>query len=130
MKKLNIVNIIVSFLILGVYLFLFFKNGSKLIQEYNINLFYKGMVFGVTLVLLSMLKYIRNGTIMDILFILYMLLFVVINFISDIKGKGMEIEVLFMNYPFYIKYVVIVLIIINIIVLVRTIKKDSYSENV
>ena len=130
MKKLNIVNIIISFLILGIYLFFFFKNGNKLIQEYDINLFYKGMVFGITLVLFSMLKLIRDGNIMDILYIVYMLLFVVINFLSDIYGKGMEIQVLFMNYPFYIKYILIVLIIVNVIVLVRTLKKGSYSENV
>ena len=130
MKKINILNMIVSFLVIAIYLFLFFKNGSKLIQEYNINSFYKGMVFGITLFLFSMLKFIRDGYIMDIIYIIYMAMFVIINFFSNIFGKGMEIQVLFMNYPFYIKYVLIVMIIINIIAFVRTIKKDSYSENV
>jgi hypothetical protein len=59
-----------------------------------------------------------------------MVMFVVINILSNIFGKNMEIQVLFMNYPFYIKYVLLVMIMINIIVLVRTIKKDGYSENV
>ena len=130
MKKINILNMIVSFLVIAIYLFLFFKNGSKLIQEYDINLFYKGMVFGITLFMFSMLKFIREGYIMDIIYIIYMAMFVMINFFANIFGKGMEIQVLFMNYPFYIKYVLIVMILINIIAFVRTIKKDSYSENV
>jgi hypothetical protein len=121
---------VVSFLVIAIYLFLFFKNGSKLIEEYNINLFYKGMIFGITLFLFSMLKFIRDGLIMDIIYIVYMVMFVVINILSNIFGKNMEIQVLFMNYPFYIKYVLLVMIMINIIVLVRTIKKDGYSENV
>ena len=130
MKKLTIVNIVVSFIILGIYLFLFFKNGSKLIEEYNINLFYKGMLFGITLVFFSMLKLIRNGYIMDILYIFYMMMFVVINVISDKIGANREIRVLFMNYPKYIKYILIVMIIINIVFFVKTLGKDSYSENV
>ncbi len=130
MKKINILNMVVSFLVIAIYLFLFFKNGSKLIEEYNINLFYKGMIFGITLFLFSMLKFIRDGLIMDIIYIVYMVMFVVINILSNIFGKNMEIQVLFMNYPFYIKYVLLVMIMINIIVLVRTIKKDGYSENV
>ncbi len=130
MKKLNLFNIVVSFIILGIYLFLFFKNGSKLIEEYNINLFYKGMIFGITLVFFSMLKLIRNGYIMDILYIFYMMMFVVINIISDKMGANREIRVLFMNYPSFIKYILIVMIIINIFFFVKTLGKDSYSENV
>ena len=130
MKKINILNMVVSFLVIAIYLFLFFKNGSKLIQEYDINLFYKGMVFGITLFLFSMLKFIRNGYIMDVIYILYMAMFVIINILGDKLGKGMEIGVLFINYPFYIKYILIVIIIINTIVFVKTIKKDSYAENV
>ncbi len=130
MKKLNIINVIVSFLVLGVYLFLFFKNGSKQIEEYSINLFYKGMLFGITLFFFSLLKLIRDGYIMDIIYILYMIIFVVINFISDKLGQGREISVLFMNYPKYIKYVLIVMILINIFFFVKTLGKDSYSENV
>ncbi len=130
MKKINILNIVVSFLVIAIYLFLFFKNGSKLIQEYDIKLFYKGMVFGITLFLFSMLKFIRNGYIMDVIYILYMAMFVIINILGDKLGKGMEIGVLFINYPFYIKYVLIVMIVINTIAFVKTIKKDSYTENV
>lgn len=130
MKKINILNMVVSFLVIAIYLFLFFKNGSKLIQEYDIKLFYKGMVFGITLFLFSMLKFIRNGYIMDVIYILYMAMFVIINILGDKLGKGMEIGVLFINYPFYIKYILIVMIIINTIVFVKTIKKDSYAENV
>ena len=130
MKKLNIVNIVVSIVILGVYLFLFFKNGSSLIKEYNINLFYKGMVFGITLVFFSLLKFIRNGYIMDLLYILYMVMFVAINIFSDLMGKNREISVLFMNYPWYIKYILIVMIGINIVFFVETLGKDSYAENV
>ena len=128
MKKLNIVNVVVSFIVLGIYLFLFFKNGSDLIKTYNINLFYKGMVFGITLVFFSLLKLVRNGYIMDCLYIFYMILFVVINIISDKMGANKQIRVLFMNYPSYIKYILIVMIIINIIFFVKTLGEDSYSE--
>ena len=130
MKKLNIINVIVSTLILGIYLFLFFKNGSKLIEEYNINLFYKGMLFGITLVFFSLLKLIRNGYIMDLLYIIYMMMFVVINILSDVLGKNREISVLFMNYPWYIKYMLVVMIVVNIVFFVKTLGEDSYTENV
>ena len=130
MKKLNIINVIVSCVVLGIYLFFFFRDGSKLIQQYNINLFYKGMVFGITLVLFSLLKLIRDGYIMDILYIFYMILFIVINIISNKVGNGREISVLFMNYPAYIKYILGVSVIVNIVFFVRTIRKDSYTEKV
>ena len=111
---LNKINIAISFLILMVYMFLLIKNSDALMAKYNIELFYKGILFAIVLIFFSFLKTIRNFIYMDIIFDVYLFIFIVCSFLAKYLGKGREIEILFLNYPLWLSFGLIFLFVINV----------------
>ena len=122
MKKVNFVNVIIGFLSFGLYLFFFIKNGSKLIDSYDLNLLYAGSFFALAFIMFSLFKKIRNSMYMDIIFMFYLLFFIFFNVLGE-KLVTKNIYVLFINYPFWLKYLIGVLFIINVVFFVRDLKK-------
>ena len=122
MKKVNFVNVIIGFLSLGLYLFFFIKNGSKLINSYDLNLLYAGSFFALAFIMFALFKKIRNSMYMDIIFMFYLLFFIFFNVLGE-KLVTKNIYVLFINYPFWLKYLIGVLFIINVVFFVRDLKK-------
>lgn len=125
MKKVNILNIIVSFICLGVYMFFMLKDGSKYLDGYGVEMLYLGAGISIIFILLSFFKYIRNGIWMDIIYMVYLLIFVGGNVLSNYLGSSKKLYAVFVNYPFWIKYVVIVLLIINIITFIKSFKEEE-----
>lgn len=119
MKKLNILNIVLAFLTLVVYLFFFIQNGQTLIQTYPIKVFYIGAALSIGMIFLAFLKKLRNGVIMDILYMLYLVLFVAGNFLATYYGKTKYLFGMYVNYPMYIKYVFIVVLLVNIVFFIK-----------
>ena len=68
MKKINLINVIISFISFGLYVFFFLKNGSKLVNSYNLNLLYAGSLFSLVFIMFALFKKIRNSIYMDIIF--------------------------------------------------------------
>ena len=122
MKKVNFVNVIIGFLSFGLYLFFFIKNGSKLIDSYDLNLLYAGSFFALAFIMFALFKKIRNSMYMDIIFMFYLLFFIFFNVLGE-KLVTKNIYVLFINYPFWLKYLIGVLFIINVVFFVRDLKK-------
>ena len=122
MKKINLINVIISFISFGLYVFFFLKNGSKLVNSYSLNLLYAGSLFSLVFIMFALFKKIRNSIYMDIIFMFYLLFFIVFNVLGE-KLVTKNIYVLFLNYPFWFKYLVGILFIINAFVFVRDLKK-------
>lgn len=122
MKKINFVNVIIGFLSFGLYLFFFIKNGSKLINSYDLNLLYAGSFFSLAFIMFALFKKIRNSIYMDIIFMFYLLFFIFFNVLGE-KLVTKNIYVLFINYPFWLKYLIGVLFIINVVFFVKDLKK-------
>ena len=122
MKKVNFVNVIIGFLSFGLYLIFFIKNGSNLINSYDLNLLYAGSFFALAFIMFALFKKIRNSMYMDIIFMFYLLFFIFFNVLGE-KLVTKNIYVLFINYPFWLKYLIGVLFIINVVFFVRDLKK-------
>ena len=122
MKKVNFVNVIIGLLSFGLYLIFFIKNGSNLINSYDLNLLYAGSFFALAFIMFALFKKIRNSMYMDIIFMFYLLFFIFFNVLGE-KLVTKNIYVLFINYPFWLKYLIGVLFIINVVFFVRDLKK-------
>lgn len=122
MKKINLINVIISFISFGLYVFFFLKNGSKLVNSYSLNLLYAGSLFSLVFIMFALFKKIRNSIYMDIIFMFYLLFFIFFNVLGE-KLVTKNIYVLFLNYPFWFKYLVGLLFIINAFVFIRDLKK-------
>ena len=70
MKKVNFVNVIIGFLSFGLYLFFFIKNGSNLINSYDLNLLYAGSFFALAFIMFALFKKIRNN-----IYVLFIILY-------------------------------------------------------
>ena len=122
MKKINLINVIISFISFGLYVFFFLKNGSKLVNSYSLNLLYAGSLFSLVFIMFALFKKIRNSIYMDIIFMFYLLFFIFFYVLGE-KLVTKNIYVLFLNYPFWFKYLIGLLFIINAFVFIRDLKK-------
>lgn len=125
MKKINVLNIICAFLALVVYLIFFLRDGNVLIKTYPIRVFYIGAALAIGMIFLAFLKKIRDGIIMDILYMIYLILFIAGNFLAGYFGKTKQLFAMYVNYPVYVKYVFIVLLIINVVFFIKSFKNEE-----
>ena len=124
MKKINIINIVVSVISLSLYMFFMLRDGNNYMNSYGFNILFMGALLSVALLLFSLFKYIRNGIWMDIIFIFYLLLFIVGDILSRYVWKNKYIYGMFINYPPKLKYILIVLLLANIVFFVISLKED------
>ena len=127
MKKINILNIIFGFACLIVYMFFMLKNGSKYVDVYSVESLYLGASFSIVFILFAFFKKIRNSIWMDIIYMLYLLLFVIGNFLAINLGKTKKLYGVFMCYPSIVKYLVIIVLVINLLFFILSFggKKDE-----
>ncbi len=125
MKKINIINVVVSFVCLVIYMFFMLRDGSKYLDTYGVNMLYLGAGLSIVLILFSLFKYIRNGLWMDIIYMIYLLLFIGGDFFSRHIAKDKYIYGVFINYPSRLKYVLIVLLMANIVFFVISLKEEK-----
>lgn len=125
MKKINIINVVVSFICLGIYMFFMLRDGNKYLDDYGVNMLYLGAALSVILILLSLFKYLRNGLWMDIIYMIYLFLFIGGDFYSRNIGKDKYIYGVFINYPSKLKYILIVLLIVNIVFFIINLKEEE-----
>ena len=128
MKKINVLNILISFVCLVIYLYFMIKYGNKYVDKYTINMLYYGAFLSVFLVMFSFFKIIRDSFWMDIIYMSYVLLFILGIFISDMIGKSKLLYGMFICYPVWFKYILMTLLLINIIGFILVLKEDNEGE--
>ncbi len=114
-KKVNLLNIIVSFIVLGIYMFFMLRDGSKYLDGYGVEMLYLGVSLSIVLILFSFFKKLRDSIWMDIIYMVYLGIFIFGNFYANYLGSGKKLYAVFINYPIWIKFVFIGLLILNII---------------
>lgn len=118
-KKMNIINILLAFIILIIYMVLLIKDSDVLLAKYNITFFYKGTIFAIALIFFALLKNLRNSLYMDLLFDLYLIIFIGILFFAKYYGDGREIQILFLNYPLWLNFILILQLFFNVLLLFK-----------
>ncbi len=128
MKKLNIINIIFGFFCLVIYMYFMIKDGSKYVDIYSVESLYLGVSFSVVFILFAFFKKLRNSIWMDLIYMLYLLLFIIANFLALNLGSSKKLYGVFLCYPSYIKYVVIVVLAVNILFFILSFKGVNEDE--
>jgi hypothetical protein len=124
MKKINIINIVVSIICLSLYMFFMIRDGNRYLNSYGFNILFIGALISVVLLLLSLFKYLRNGLWMDIIYMFYLLLIIVGDFLSRYVWNNKYIYGIFINYPSRLKYILIVLLVVNIVFFIISLKEE------
>lgn len=114
-KKVNVLNIIISIVLLGLFIYGLVTKGQDFASTYGTNLLYISAGIDVVMLLFSLFKIVRDSVWMDIIFMIYLLMFIGANYYSQYFGKNLNIYGLFIWYPKWIKYFLILLLIVNII---------------
>ncbi len=127
-KKINIMNIIVTILVLGVYVFNLLRKGREFIIDYPVNMLYIGAGFGIVMLMFSLFKYLRDSVWMDLIYMIYLLLFLGLNIYALILGKFWNLYATFICYSPWVKYVVGFMLFINIVVFVKDLKGGDENE--
>ena len=78
--------------------------GKSYTSTYGINMLYLSAGINIVMLLFSLFKIIRDSIWMDIIYMIYLLLFIGTNFYSQIFGSKLKITGLFMWYPKWMKY--------------------------
>ena len=111
-KKVNVLNIIVSVLILGLFIYGIVTKGEDYSLTYGTKLLYISAGIDIVLLLFSLFKIIRDSIWMDIIYMIYLL-------------KNLKIYGLYIWYPKWIKYFLIVLLIFNIVFFILSFRGDK-----
>ena len=127
-KKVNILNIIISVLLLSLFVYGLITKGQDYSSTYGAKFLYIGSGVNIIMLLLSLFKIIRDGVWMDVIFMIYLLMFIFFNFYAQIYGMNLNIYGLFIWYPIWIKYLLIVLLIINILFFILSFMEVKESE--
>lgn len=127
-KKINILNIVLSVIILGFYVFNLLTKGESYLLSYKVNILYIGAGVGIVLLFLSLLKLLRNSVWMDIIFMVYLLMFIGFNYYSIYFGKKLNIYGVFLCYPVWVKYLLIVFLLLNILCFILSFSDNWYGK--
>lgn len=117
-KRINVLNIIISIILLGLFGYGLVTKGESYTSTYGINMLYLSAGINIVMLLFSLFKIIRDSIWMDIIYMIYLLLFIGTNFYSQIFGSKLKITGLFMWYPNWMKYFLILLLVVNVIIFI------------
>ena len=117
-KRINVLNIIISIILLGLFVYGLVTKGESYTSTYGIKMLYLSAGINIVMLLFSLFKIIRDSIWMDIIYMIYLLLFIGTNFYSQIFGSKLKITGLFMWYPKWIKYFLILLLVVNVIIFI------------
>ena len=127
-KKVNFVNIIGSVLVIIMYVYNLIVKGKTFLLDYHINMLYIGAIIGVILLMFSFFKAIRDSIWMDIIYIVYMALFIGFNIYGGVLGKTYNLYSVFFFYPGWIKHFLICMLIINVVFFILSFRKEDEDE--
>ena len=127
-KKLNIFNTIISIIVLIGYIYNMIVNGQAFLKSYNVNMLYIGAGIGITLIMFSLFKLLRDGMWMDLIYMIYLLLFVGFNIYAVIKKKNWNLYAIYYCYYPWVKYVLGFTLLMNIINFILGLKGEKNNE--
>ena len=127
-KKVNIFNVVVSVFVLGVYVYCLLSKGREFLLTYNINMLYFGAGIGIVLLLFSLFKLIRNSIWMDIIYMIYLLMFIGFNIYGLVLGKNWNLYAIYYCYPIWTKYLLISVLVLNIVYFVLSFREENKDE--
>jgi len=125
MKKVNRLNIIFSFFSLIIYMFNMLKYGNKYLNIYGVEMLYLGAFLSVILIMFSFFKSIRNSIWMDIIYMIYVLMFIGANYLNVILGSSRKLYGALVNYPTWYKYLLIINLLINLVFFIKSFRSDD-----
>lgn len=125
MKKINRLNIVFSFFSLLLYMFNMLKVGSKYLNVYGVEMLYLGAFLSVILIMFSFFKSIRNSIWMDIIYMVYLLIFIGVNYLKVIYGSTRKIYGALVSYPNWFIYILIIILIVNLIFFIKSFRSDE-----
>ncbi len=121
-RKINVINVVLSIFVLGLYVFNMISKGNNLIRDYSINYLYLGAGIGVCLLMLSLFKMLRDGMWMDLIYILFLGMFIGFNIFGNVQGKSLNIHAVFFCFTRYTIYIIGVLLFANLITFITSFK--------
>ncbi len=124
-KKLNIFNTVISIIVIGVYIYYMITKGQEFLLDYNVNMLYIGAGIGIVLFMFSLFKLLRDSIWMDLIYMIYVGLFIGFYIYGLLLGKNWNLYAIFKCYPIWIVFMLGGLLILNIVFFILSFKEEK-----